>query len=343
MRHLQPARLGQVLLYIAMLAIVVAFMVGLSLCDRRSADTVGAGPMASGGDTVDVGIEYSPLGLYSCGDSVGGYNYDLLHMVAARAHIVLKFHPVVTLGTALSQLRNGIYDLLVMQFPMTRQGREHYLFTMPVYLDQQVLVQRSEAPVTSLFDLAGDTVWVVSGSPMAERMARLSQEIGDEIYVASDSVYGPEQLIMRVLSGEIRFAVVNKLMAQTIDRRLPGLDYSIAVGMTQFQPWVLRKGEQQLCDRLNRGFRAVRSDTTAYYALQRRYFGEVIDRVDGPHRRGDDTTQLAPDYEVPLIDIEETNAARDAAPVLESPTETESSDPEDIATEHVLDTMKHFH
>ena len=58
MKQQQPAKRGQMILYLALLAVVVACMVALSLCDRP-VEASGAHP--SGGDTLDIAIEYSPV------------------------------------------------------------------------------------------------------------------------------------------------------------------------------------------------------------------------------------------------------------------------------------------
>ena len=259
------------ILYLTLLAIVVACMVALSLCDRP-AETADSRP--SGGDTLDIAIEYSPVTYYTYDDTLGGYNYDLLRLMSAKTGCPMKFHPVVTLEKALTGLNNGRYDVVVAQFPMTARDTAHYAFTDPIYIDQQVLVQRrGSRAIHSQLELAGDTVWVVKGSPMMGRIASLSREIGDTIYVHVDELYGPEQLMMMVAAGEIRFAVVNRSIARAMASRLPNLDRSVAISLSQFQSWMVDKERQSLCDSLNRWHNQVKLDTTAYLGLQRRYFG----------------------------------------------------------------------
>ena len=263
-RQQKPARRGQMILYVALLAIVVACMVALSLCDRPK---VAPEDRASGGDTLDIAIEYSPVTYYTYDDTLGGYNYDLLRLMSGKARCPMKFHPVVTLEKALGGLEEGRYDVVVAQFPMTAGDTSRFAFTEPIYIDQQVLVQRrSSHAIHSQLDLAGDTVWVVKGSPMVQRIASLSREIGDTIYVHVDELYGPEQLMMMVAAGEIRYAVVNRSIARAMASRL-------AISLSQFQSWMVSKDRQGLCDSLNKWHHQIKLDTTAYLDLQRRYFG----------------------------------------------------------------------
>jgi len=270
-RQQHPAKRGQIALYVILLAVVVACMVALSLWDRPDQAIEGS---HSGGDTLDIAIEYSPVTYYTYNDTLGGYNYDLLRLMSARSGCPMKFHPMVTLEKALSGLESGRYDVVVAQFPMTAGDTSRYAFTQPIYIDQQVLVQRRDSrAIRSQLDLAGDTVWVVKGSPMVERIASLSREIGDSIYVHVDELYGPEQLMLMVSTGEIRYAVVNRSIARSMASQLPNLDRSVAISLSQFQSWIVNKRRRGLCDSLNRWHNQLKMDTTTYLDLQRRYFG----------------------------------------------------------------------
>ena len=257
----------QLALYLLLLVIVVACMVALSRCDKPV--PLPEAHTASGGDTIDVAIEYSPVIYYTYDDTLGGYDYDLLRMLSQVSRRPMKFHPIVTLQKGLDGLGTGTYDVLVAQFPTTAQNREKYVFTEPIYIDQQVLVQQRPARVHAQLELAGDTVHVVKGSPMVERIHGLSREIGDTIHIVADETYGPEQLVMLVASGDIRMAVVNKSIASALAARLQNIDISVDVSLSQFQAWALNKGNTALRDSLNSWLERVDTET-----LKKRYFGQ---------------------------------------------------------------------
>ena len=259
----------QLSLYVILLIIAVALMASLRHCGT-TANAHGA--QHSGGDTIDIAIEYSPATYYSFDDTLGGFNYDLLRMMSCMVARAVKFHPFVTLSKALADLDEGIVDVVVGQFPLTAENRERYLFTDPIYIDRQVLVQRADSSALhSQLDLGGDTVHVVKNSPMAERIASLGREIGDTIYVISEETYGPEQLVMMVASGEIKRAVVNCQIATAVAARLKNIDTSVAISLSQFQPWVLRHDHAALCDSINAWHKRV-TITSDYNRLYHRYF-----------------------------------------------------------------------
>ena len=62
---------------------------------------------ASGGDTIDVAIEYNPMSMYRYGDSLAGFSYELLKLMAYNDSILFNYHPVSTVDEALPLLEDG--------------------------------------------------------------------------------------------------------------------------------------------------------------------------------------------------------------------------------------------
>ncbi len=265
----------QLALYAVLLVVVVGLMFSLRKCGKEPAmvTTNNRVAQASGGDTIDVAIEYSPLSYYTYGDTTGGFYYELINMMADSCGLTVKFHPIVSLNTALEGLEKGVYDFVAAQFPVTRENKENYLFSEAIYLDKQVLVQRNTGGITirSQLDLAGDTVTIVKGSPMRERIMNLSREIGDTIYVISDPDYGPEQLFMMVASGDIKYAVINETIARKMAASHPNVDISQAISFSQFQSFIIKKDNAALKQQLDEIIKKVKK-LPAYNELIKKYF-----------------------------------------------------------------------
>ena len=224
-----------------------------------------------------VAVEYAPMFLYTYGDTLGGFSYDLLNLIAAQKGIKFNFQPMVTLSSSLDKLKAGDYRMVCAEFPVTKEHKQDYLFTTPIYLDRQVLVQMKNGEghiaVKSQLDLAKDTVWVVNGSSSELRLENLSSEIGDTIYVMTEKNYGAEQLFLRVVSGEIKQAVMNERIAQELSKKYPNVDITTGISMTQFQSWILNKNDSAFCDSINSWIDAVKH-TQEYTNLYNRYFPE---------------------------------------------------------------------
>ena len=277
LKKISQTKKWQLALYLLLLVAAIVAMVMLRNCGGDEG-LVGAHSRIdkeSGGDTIDVAIEYSPLSYYTYGDTLGGFNYEFLKLLESSCELKFKYHPIVSLQHALDELKKGHYDVLAAQFPVTRENKEHYLFTSALYLDNQVLVQRTDEglAIRSQLDLAGDTVNIVKGSPMRDRIISLSREIGDTIYVVQDSVYGPEQLFLMVATGDIKYAVINESIAKKLASTHPNVDVSQAISFTQFQSLTLDKGSIELCDRLNESILKVKK-MPQYNALLRKYFSQ---------------------------------------------------------------------
>ncbi len=268
-RPLKPKN-RQLGVLIVILVVAVGFMLMLRQCSmRRSTAVFDEKP---GGDTINVAIDYSPTSMYMRGDTLGGFSYDVIRQIASANGLCLKFHPIVALNTAIERLDSGMYDLVIADLPVTADYKNRYLFTEPLYFDRQVLVQRRDAtdPVNSQLDLGGRTVTVVAGSPIVTRIANLSAEIGDTIYVREDSLYGAEQLVMLTAVGEVPLAVVNEGVARDVAKDNDSIDISTNVSFTQFQSWMTSRQRRELRDALDVMIKRYKS-TPAYRMLLDRY------------------------------------------------------------------------
>lgn len=254
MRKLKQYK-GNLFSLLAALAAVAFAMALLRQCSHNTESPFSREYEKSGGDTLDVAIEMAP-GIYSiAGDSISGRDYGMLTKMSAEIGRPIKFHPFVPLRHALDGLSQGQYDIVAASLPATSNLRDSFLLTSPVYLDREVLVQRRDsasAPaITSQLQLASDTVWLASDSPLAHRIANLSQEIGDTIYVRQSEQYNAEHLVILVAAGKIRLAVVNEDIARRMLPDYPGIDISTPVSFTQFQTWALRKDNAPLAQEVN--------------------------------------------------------------------------------------------
>ena len=257
---------------IGLLFFVIILMVLLRTC---SFSFPGSDKKRSGGDTIDIAIEYGPLSLYRYDDTLGGFAYDILRHIEEQEGMRFKIHPVMTLKESLKGIDKGYYRMVVTAMPINADLRKRYSTTLPVFLDRQVLVQMKSDQdsdyVRSQLDLAGKRVYVMAGSPVAERLHNLASEIGDTIYVFEDPLYGSEQLFILAATGEIPRAVVTERTAKSLIDYYPEADISTAVSFTQFQRWLLSLEDSILCNRFD-SIINVYKDKPFYKRLEKRYF-----------------------------------------------------------------------
>lgn len=261
------------ILILAVALIAVGVLAGI-ISHRDSVRHAAYAYERAGDDTLNVAIAYSPMSLYRYGDTLGGFNYEMLREMARTDDFAVKFYPVVSVDEALARLREGHYDVVVADIPMFASQREHYRFTVPVYTDRQVLVSRDSVAATPLA-LAGCDVWVTAGSPAIGRLENLSREIGDSIHVCVSRDYSAEQLVMLVADGQLPRAVVNQEVARRLLPRYPGLRIADNISFSQFQSWILNADAKALQDTLDS--RIVRfKETPAYQALLDKWTADSI-------------------------------------------------------------------
>lgn len=258
--------LGGIILSLSILALAIT--VTVKSCSTPMEDT-GYDFVPGSGDTINVAIDYSPMSLYRYGDSLAGFNYDMMREMAVLYGLKVKFHPIASVGEALRELEAGKYDVVISDFPITSTHREKFRFTEPVYLDRQVLISR-DTTITSLLDLGGKEVWVVAGSPAQERLVNLSREIGDTIMIRTDSIMSAEQLFLLTAAGKIPRAVINQAKASMLASKNPAVKISNDISFTQFQSWIVDKNKAAIADTLD-GFIRRFKETPQYSALLDRY------------------------------------------------------------------------
>ena len=182
-------------------------------------------------DTLRIVTDYTPINYYISDDTISGFDYELSQLIR--------------------------YDIIGRPIPVTTDSKENFLFTDPILLNKQVLVQRKaeynngKDPIRNQLDLAQKHLNIISDAPTRLRIMNLAHEIGDTIYVNEENTYGDEQLIIMVAKGEIDFAVCDETIAREMSKHYPEIDFSTDISFTQFRSWALRLTSPLLLDSLN--------------------------------------------------------------------------------------------
>lgn len=241
--------------------------------------------------TLHVAVNYSPLSYYVNGDSVSGFDFELLQLLQHHLPIPIEFHPEASLSQSLKLLRNRVYDVVAQQIPITSENKQEYIFTKPLLLNKQVLIQRIDTAgnvaIRNQLDLGGCTLHIAKDAPTRLRINNLSHEIGDTIYVCEMPDYGAEQLIILVATGEIEYAVCDEAQAASIASDYDNIDYMTDISFTQLMSWTLRQESVALRDSLDKWLSSIQ-ESDEYRSLYTRYFGKNVYNI---HQRINKATQ----------------------------------------------------
>lgn len=204
-----------------------------------------------------VATEYNSISFYVDGDTVSGFNYELIQAFAHDKGLKTEITPEMSFDERLKGLSKGRYDVIAYGILATSEFKDSLLLTSPIILNKQVLVQRKEVGendslyIKNQLDLAGRTLHVVKGSPSILRIRNLGNEIGDTIYIKEIEKYGPEQLIFMVAHGDIDYVVCDESIAEAVVDSLPQIDINTDISFTQFYSWAISKQSPVLLDSLN--------------------------------------------------------------------------------------------
>ena len=201
--------------------------------------------------------EYNSISFYVDEDTISGLHYELLQAFAKEKGLTTEIVPEMDMNKRMQGLQDGTYDILANNVLISTDRKDSLLFTHPILLSRQVLVQRKpqsendSTHINSLLDLANKTIHVVEGSPFILRIENLSDEIGDTIYVNEVKKYGQEQLLAMVANGDIDYAVCDESIALNSINNMPELDIKTVISFTQFYAWGVNQANVNLLDTLN--------------------------------------------------------------------------------------------
>lgn len=242
-------------IYLILLAMVVVTM--FSLWESSHQPIVRDYPEIEKEGVLRVTTEYSPTSYYIDGDSILGLQYELCQAIAKVSGLEVQLNLEMSLTKSFQDLESGEIDVIARNIPITTENKELYIFTDPIWLNKQVLVQRTEKanggikPIHNQLMLGQKTLYLPKGSPALLRIHNLEEEIGDTIYTHEDELYSDEQLIIMVAKGDIDFAVCDQQSAKKMKERFPQIDISTDISFTQLQSWAIRKESPILLDSLN--------------------------------------------------------------------------------------------
>lgn len=261
-----------IILTAILLALITTRLVVKNIADNKPCDY----PTIAARGVMNVAVDFSPLSYHIDGDSISGFDYELLQMLSKYANIMIEIHPETGLSKSLDLLNHVTYDVIARQIPVTTENKQEYIFTKPLLLNKQVLIQRTDSngnvAIRNQLDLAGCTLHIAQDAPTRLRIENLAHEIGNKIHIKELPDYGAEHLIILVATGEIDYAVCDEAKAAVIAADYDNIDYRTDISFTQFMSWTLRKESPILRDSIDSWLTRIQQ-TEEYKSLYTKYFG----------------------------------------------------------------------
>jgi len=215
----------------------------------------------------------SSLGFRVDKDSVYGFQYEIVKVFADKLGVELEISENDDVEQSVTGLIKGKYDLIATMIPLTSEYRDQLLFSDPLQVNKQVLVQRndSNSHIDKQYDLANDTVYLPVNSPYKMLISNLSNDIADTIYVSELKNSTTEVAVKMVADGIIKYTICSERLAKKMQLQYPTLNFAMDIGFQQEGVWTLNKNAIELQKKLNE-FLAEYIGSTAYWELYRKYY-----------------------------------------------------------------------
>jgi len=230
-------------------------------------------------------INYSPTNYFIYKGQPMGFEYELLKKYTNNMGLKLEVIPIQNMDSVFNLLNKGIADVVAANLTITEERLKKTTFTEPLFVTNQVLIQRKPAGwrklrkselkkvlLQSSLDLANKTITVNKGSSFYPRLKSLSNEIGGKINI--NTVTGElttEELIEKVAIQEIEYTIADKNMAAVSQWQYPNIDANLTVSLDQKIAWSTRKSSIKLTQSIN-NWLTLFQETKQFNILYNKYF-----------------------------------------------------------------------
>jgi len=228
--------------------------------------------------------ENSSLSFFEYREKNLGFEYEILEAFAKHLGIPLEVKVVPKYSNLRRFLNNGEGDIIAANLAITLSGQKKINFSHPYYYSNQVLVQmKSDSLVLDASELIGKEVMVRKNTIYDRRLRALQEEIGGYInikYAKEDLIV--EDLIEKVLKGEVKYTIAHENLARLSKEEHPKLDIKTKVSFKQRIAFGMRLNSPELKKKLDE-FLIKYCESNEYNALKHKYFdfipeetGEVV-------------------------------------------------------------------
>jgi membrane-bound lytic murein transglycosylase F len=236
-------------------------------------------------------VDYNSTNYFVYRGKPMGFKYELLQHLADDMGLELEISVSNNLKETFDGLNKKKYDLVAKNLTVTKRRNETIQFTEPLEQTRQVLVQRKpenwqrmtrevieDSLIRNQLDLAKKEIHVQKNTAYYRRLVNLSDEIGEEITIVEDSIYGVEQLIAMVAKGDIDFTVSDENVAKVNQTYYPNLDIKTPISFPQNIAWAVRNDAGEWLKYLNTWIRNFK-ETVTYAILYDKYFENIRSRT----------------------------------------------------------------
>ncbi len=178
--------------------------------------------------------DQNTLNYFICKGEPMGYQLVLLDSFARYLGVPLRIIASNNIAKLSYYLENGAADLMALNLPITGEGKKYVQFSSPFLETRLVLVQRKNTEgkpgrppvIRNLKEFPADTVYVRNSPFLNSLYHSFFKDTHKKAILKEVTDITQEELIRRVSTGEIRFAICQENVAMVYHRYYTNLELS---------------------------------------------------------------------------------------------------------------------
>ncbi len=223
---------------------------------------------------IKVGTLYGSNSYYIGAQGASGFEYELAKKYADYLGVELEIIPNYSLENLFTLLQNHEVDFLAAGLVITPKRLEKFRFS-PSYdeISQKLVFKQGNVRPRKVTDLTG-SIMVTANSSHAEKLAQLQQQYPGLKWQESKD-YDSEELLLKVLNGELNYTVVDSNTLAINRRYYPEISIGFSLTKQDKLAWMLSKNsDDSLWASLIEFFGEAHHDGTLL-ALNDKYYGHI--------------------------------------------------------------------
>ncbi len=255
------------------LMLLVIFTVTLlSACDQKNESASLSRILERG--YINIGTIFGPTNFYTTANGFAGFEYELAKKYADSLNVDLRIVPSYSLDELFIKLNTGQVDVLAAGLSVTDKRLQRFRFA-PSYetISQKLVFKQGSIRPRKIADLTGKLM-VTSGSSYVENLEKLKKS-HDHLTWQETAEFDSEELLAKVLSGEIDYTIIDSNNLAINRRYYPEISIGFTISQPQELAWVVSKNStDDILASLIEFFGVVHHDGTLL-ALDDKYYGHI--------------------------------------------------------------------
>jgi len=203
--------------------------------------------------------DQNTLNYFICKGEPMGYQLVLLDSFARYLGVPLRIIASNNIAKLSYYLENGAADVMALNLPITGEGKKYVQFSSPFLETRLVLVQRKNTDgkagrppvIRNLKEFPADTVYVRSSPFLNSLYHSFFKNTHKKAILKEVTDITQEELIRRVSTGEIRFAICQENVAMVYHRYYINLDISTLAFPLFSYGWGINRSSDSLLTEVN--------------------------------------------------------------------------------------------